>query len=193
MNTGARDVDDSFSRFTRAHSRLLLRGTDPAKNPTNGEVWERIAQRELDRVKRIYGNRMRVSGCRKTCYAIERRDGILDLKVPDPSTLAKLRVFIHECQHAILGHSRHSYDDTFPLSRMEYEAERETFGILRSNGIGVTDAMRRWSQQYVAAAVSYDIAHKVEPDRRAVDYAGRYIKAHGSLARKVEHAQATIR
>ena len=139
------------------------------------ELFNKIADTQLERVRRIYGDKLKVKLCRKVCSAIEHPNGVLDLTVPKPTSVLKLRNFVHECQHAILGHSSHSFDDTFPLSTMEYEAEQATFKILGSNGIGITPQIYTYSKQYVAAAVGYDIKHKVKPDQRAIRYAKTYL------------------
>jgi hypothetical protein len=160
---------------------------------TGTELFKKIADTQLARVRKMYGDKLEVKSCLKVCSAVERRDGVLVLTVPQPTSVLKLRAFIHECQHAILGHSKHSYDDTFPLSTMEYEAEQATLRILESNGVNISPQMRKSSELYVAAAVGYDVKHKVKPDQRAVRYAGDYLgdKKLADALDRVQKSEAT--
>jgi len=157
---------------TLFHNPRKRKAGNPAK-----ALHQQIADSEFAKVKQRYGDKIRLHTCRQICSAIEQRDGTLDLTVPRTvAGVRNLRNFVHECEHAIQGHSVHSLDDSYPLSRAEYEAERTTFDILRSNGIRISDQMQNQSRFYVGAAVGYDVAHHVEPDRRAVEYAGKYAR-----------------
>jgi len=69
------------------------------------------------------------------------------IQAPRPVTRKSLYIFLHECAHAVLGHS---YNGKVPRHVKEMEAEKWAHAKMREHGVSVPRAMTKRAKQYVA-------------------------------------------
>jgi hypothetical protein len=74
--------------------------------------------------------------------------------VPKPVSREALYVYLHECAHHHLGHTKPDYRE--PLWKQEYEAEQWATTTMRREGLSVPRAMIASAKQYVGECADID-------------------------------------
>lgn len=74
--------------------------------------------------------------------------------VPRPTTREALYVYLHECAHHHLGHTKPDY--RAPLWKQEYEAEQWATSAMRREGLSVPRSMIREAKLYVGECAEID-------------------------------------
>jgi RES domain-containing protein len=89
------------------------------------------------------------------------------IQAPRPITRKALYVFLHECAHAMLGHSHKS---KVPRHVEEMQAEQWAHAKMRKHGVAVPRSMTRSAKQYVAYKIRQATqrgAKHIDPKARA--------------------------
>jgi hypothetical protein len=89
------------------------------------------------------------------------------IQAPRPITRKALYIFLHECAHAVLGHS---HNGKVPRYAEEMQAEQWAHAKMREHGVAVPRIMTRRAKQYVARKIGQAMqrgAKRIDPKARA--------------------------
>lgn len=91
------------------------------------------------------------------------------IEAPNPVTARALAIYLHECAHAVLGHSKAKAK---PVHRMEYEAYHWCFEVFRREGLEPHPKSVDRAQGYVRHKIQQALRRKAKYiDREAAVFA----------------------